>query len=43
MKTEFLSETLLKKSLVEDSVINGARQNRQRVDKLLKNEKHKIV
>ncbi len=31
MKTEFLSETLVMKSLVEDSVINGARRDRRRV------------
>jgi hypothetical protein len=33
MKTEFLSETLVKKSLVEDSVINGARRERRRCSK----------
>ena len=31
MKTEFLSETLLLKSLVEDSVINGARREQRRL------------
>jgi hypothetical protein len=30
MKTEFLSETLLMKSLVEDSVLNGTRRERRR-------------
>jgi hypothetical protein len=31
MKTEFLSEALLMKSLVEDSLINGTRRERRRV------------
>jgi len=30
MKTEFLSETLVMKSLVEDSVINGTRREQRR-------------
>lgn len=30
MKTEFLSEMLIMKSLVEDSVLNGARRDRRR-------------
>jgi hypothetical protein len=29
MKTEFISETLVMKSLVEDSVLNGARRERR--------------
>jgi hypothetical protein len=33
MKTEFLSDTLVKKSLVEDSVIYGARREQQRCSK----------
>ncbi len=33
MKTEFLSETLLMKSLVEDFVIKGARREQRQVDK----------
>ena len=35
MKTEFLSEMLVIRSLVEDSVLNGARRERQRENDII--------